>query len=304
MFAYLDIMRPHNAAMSMLAVFIGWILILGFDPSTFVAPQLLLSIIAVFLISGAGNVINDYLDIEADKLNKPKRPLPSGKINPGVALAYAMMLFLTGIVLAGFVNTITFAIAIANSLVLVIYSFLLQNKIFLGNLSIAYLVGSTFLFGGAATGSLAFLQLPLILMLLSGMATFSREIVKDLEDIEGDKQSFLKRLSNGIGRLAERFGFASDGDIDLKYNKERARIIAAASIFLGVLISPTPFLFGLFGTIYLLALVPADVVFLFAFYLSVKENGKRNYSGISRSIKIGMMIALMAFVLGVIFKGY
>ena len=50
--------------------------------------------------------------------------------------------------------------------------------------------------------------------------------------------------------------------------------------------------------------MPADVVFLFAFYLSVKENGKRNYSGISRSIKIGMMIALLAFVLGVIFKGY
>ncbi len=304
MFAYLDIMRPHNAAMSMLAVFIGWILIIGLEPSLLVAPQLLISIIAVFLISGAGNVINDYLDIEADRLNKPKRPLPSGKIKPSVALAYAAALFVIGIVLAGFVNTMTFFIAISNSLVLIIYSFFLQNKIFLGNLSISYLVGSTFLFGGAATGSIAFLQLPLILTLLSGMATFSREIVKDLEDIEGDKRSFLKRISIGIGRIAERFGFGGNGEIDLKYDKDNARKVAAGSLLLGVLISPSPFLMGLFGAVYLIAVIPADMVFLFAFYLSVKENGRRNYSRISKSIKVGMLVALLAFVLGAVFKGY
>jgi len=300
MFAYLDILRLHNLVMSVLAVFIGWILILGISPEVLIAPQLFLAMLAVFLVSGAGNVINDYFDTESDKINKPKRPIPSGKISKGAALLYAILLFATGIILAGFLNTITFIIAFVNSMILIVYSLMLQNKIFFGNISIAYLVGSIFLFGGAATGSIDFLKLPLILALLSALATFSREIIKDLEDIEGDKQSFLKKLSGGIGRLAERFGF-SRGEIKLKYNKERAKTIAAASLLLAVLISPVPFLMNLLGYVYLLALIPTVAVFLFAFYMIMKVNGKRNYSRISKLIKIGMLLALIAFFLGVVF---
>ena len=301
MFAYLNILRPHNAVMSVLAVFIGWILILGLSPEVLVAPQLFLSMIAVFLVSGAGNVINDLLDIESDKINKPNRPLASGKMGKNTALVYCIILFTSGIILAGFVNMVTFILAIVNSSVLIIYSLMLQNKIFLGNLSIAYLVGSTFLFGGAATGSIAFLGLPLILMLLSSLSSLSREIIKDLEDIEGDKRNFLKKLSNGISRLAERFGFSRSGEIQLKYNKEKAKTIAAGSLLLAVMISPVPYLMNLFGYVYLLALVPTNTVFLFAFYMIVKRNGRKSYSRISKSIKIGMFLALLAFVLGVIF---
>ncbi len=300
MLAYLDILRPHNAAMSVIAVFIGWILIYGITPNTLFSPHLLLAMLTVFLISGGGNVINDYIDIESDKINRPSRPLPSGKMGRRTALVYSILLFGSGIILSGFINVVTFAIAIANTIVLVIYSLTLQNKIFLGNLSIAYLVGSTFLFGGAATNSIEFLKLPLILTLLSSLTTFSREIIKDLEDIEGDKQSFLKRLSAGIGRIAERFGF-SRGEIQLKYNRERAKSVAAGSLLLAVFISPMPFLMNLFSYVYLLALIPTDVLFLFAFYLIVKTNGKRNYAKISKSIKIGMLLALLSFILGVIF---
>lgn len=301
MFAYLDILRPHNAVMSVLAVFTGWILITGIKPEMLVVPQLLLSFISVFLIFGAGNIINDYLDIESDRINKPQRPLPSGKIGMRTALVYCNLLFVTGIIIAGFVNMITFAIAIINTLVLVLYSLTLQNKIFLGNVAIAYLVASTFLFGGAATGSIDFIRLPLILALLSGLATFSREIIKDLEDIEGDKRNFLKRLSNGISKLAERFGFSKSGEIQLKYNKERARNMAAGSLILAVLVSPVPYFLNLFGTVYLIALIPTDIIFLFAFYLIMRVNGKRNYSRASKSIKIGMFAALISFIIGVIF---
>lgn len=301
MFAYLDIMRPHNAAMSIIAVFVGWTLIFGISPGHLGAYQLYFSMIAVFLISGAGNVINDYLDVESDKINKPNRPIPAGRIKKNVALVYAIALFAAGMILAGYVNVVTFLLAIINVVVLIIYSLTLQNKIFLGNISIGYLVGSTFLFGGAATGSIDFLKLPLILMLLSSLTTFTREIIKDLEDIEGDKQNFLKRLSNGIGRLAERFGISHGGDIKLKYNKERARNVAAGSLLLAVFISPVPFFMNLFGIVYLIALIPANIMFLFAFYMTMRSNGKRGYNRISKSIKIGMLMALISFILGIIF---
>jgi len=241
------------------------------------------------------------MDEETDKINKPKRPIPSGRIGKRTVLVYSVILFSLGIVLAGFINLVTFIIAIVNTTVLIVYSLVLQNKIFIGNISIAYLVGSTFLFGGAATGSIEFLKLPLILALLSSMATFSREIIKDLEDIEGDKQSFLKKLSGGFSRLAERFGFSTGGEIQLKYNKERAKTFAAGSLILAVLVSPVPFLMNLFSSVYLLVLIPTDAVFLFAFYMIVKSNGRRNFSRISKFIKIGMFLALLAFFLGVVF---
>jgi geranylgeranylglycerol-phosphate geranylgeranyltransferase len=300
MLAYLDIMRPHNSVMAILAVAIGWMLITGFSPELVLAPNLLLAIAAVFLINGAGNVINDYLDLECDRINRPDRPLPSGKIGKRAALAYAVALFSLGVFCAGLINMVTFYIAIINTVMLVVYSLELQNKVFVGNAAVSYMVGSTFLFGGAATGSVDFIKLPLILMLLSFLATFAREVVKDLEDIEGDKKGFLKRATKGPS-LAERFG-VSGSEVTLNYNKGRAKIFAAAGLLAAVLISPAPFLMGIFGNAYLFALMPTDCVFLIAFYMTLRSSAKKDYSTISRDIKIGMLLALVSFLIGIIFK--
>jgi len=295
MFSYIEILRPLNCLMSIVAVVIGGFLILNG-----INLAVVLVLISVFLITGAGNVVNDYVDVEADKINRPKRPIPSGRMSKRSALVYCIILFVVGILLTLFVNWLTFVIAMVNSLVLVIYSTHLQHKMFVGNAAVAYLTASTFLFGGAAAlgdASFKMLSLPLLLMVLSGLSTFSREIAKDIEDVEGDKIAFLKRIKSGTKSL-ERF---DTKDSSLKHSKG-ANYLAIAALILTLIVSPLPYLLNILGLAYLIVLIPTDLGFAFAIYLLVSRGGKKKYRKSQKAIKFSMFLGLIAFVAGVLFK--
>jgi geranylgeranylglycerol-phosphate geranylgeranyltransferase len=299
MLAYLELMRPGNCVMSMVAVAIGVLLAAGGNLLIFLFPlsPVYVAMLVVFLITGAGNAINDYVDVEADKINKPKRPIPSGRASPKGALWFSIILFVVGIFLSGFLTYFALIIAVFNSIMLVVYSYYLQNKILLGNISIGYLVGSAFLFGGAALGNLF---LPFLLMLLAMFSTISREVVKDLEDLEGDRKGFLKRLSSGAKKVAERF-VMKDAGVKLKVEKRKAKAIAMGSMLVAIAASPLPYLFRLFGFPYLFILVPTVLVFLASLAFIAKANTKKQFAKASRVIKLGMNLGLLAFIVGVFF---
>lgn len=297
MIGYIRLLRPGNAIMGAVAVMVGGFLVLGRTsyPGNLLL-NLLMAMIAAFLILGAGNAINDYYDIESDRVNRPKRPIPSGQVGKESALAFSIILFLVGIALSGFINWVCFAIAVINSLILILYSLELQDRILWGNIAISYMVGSTFLFGGAAVGNLT---LPLLLMLLAGLSNLSREIVKDLEDIEGDRLKFLKRLASGIKtKIAERFGFSA-GRARIRYDK-KITIVAGISLLLAIFISPLPYLMGILGISYLVILIPTDLFFALAIVFMAKASGKKHFHRASRIIKLGMLFGLLAFIIGVL----
>jgi geranylgeranylglycerol-phosphate geranylgeranyltransferase len=287
--------------MASVAVFIGAFLVVKFGFTYELTYNIIFAMVAGFVISGAGNTINDYVDVEADKINRPNRPIPSGEMQRKTALIYSIILFAAGIILAAFINWMTFLIAVLNSVLLVLYSLKLQNKIFLGNGSVSYLVGSSFLFGGAAMGNIA---LPFMLFTLSFLTNFSREIVKDIEDLEGDRWEFLTRvkdkLKESVEHVAERFGIKR-GRIVLRYNKNFAKDIAALMLILAVVFSPLPYFLGLLSKVYLIILIPTDIAFLFAGYQTLKAHKTKDFRKISRNIKTGMLLGLVAFILGVVF---
>jgi len=295
---YVKLMRPLNCLMAAVSVFIGGLIVspvLGI----FAAERIWVAMVAAFLISGAGNAINDYVDVEADKINKPKRPVPSGRVSRNSALTFSVLLFIIGIFLAGIINYVTFGIAVINSMLLIVYSTHLQNKMLLGNVTVSYLVASGFLFGGAALNNLL---LPLLLALLAGLSNMAREIVKDLEDIEGDKKSFLKRIAKKAIKavapsIAERFGF--DGkSAKLKYSARALSMLAIVFLLLAIIISPLPYLWGMLGISYLAVLAAADLVFLAAAVLAAKASASRHYHRSSKMIKLGMFLGLVAFIVG------
>jgi geranylgeranylglycerol-phosphate geranylgeranyltransferase len=295
MFGYLEIIRPKNCLMAAFAVLIGSFLILRLDLLEVWQP-VAYAIGAAFLITAAGNVINDYFDIEADRLNRPMRPIPSERVSVKGALAYSITLFVLGILLAAFTTNLAFGIAIFNSLVLIFYSWSLQHKTFFGNFTVAYLTGSTFLFGGAAVGNI---QLPLIFGLLAGLTTFSREIFKDLQDIEGDKQLFIKKQSLVKKKVMERFIVTKQGVI-LKYKERAGMVTAGMSLIIAILLSPTPFLFGLMGYEYLIFVLPADAVFLLCLLKSRKAKKSEQFGRLSKLIKYGYFLGLLAFIGGIL----
>jgi 4-hydroxybenzoate polyprenyltransferase len=79
-----------------------------------------------------------------------------------------------------------------NLLLLILYTPIIKPTVFLGNIVVSYLLGSTFLFCAEIFGNIT---LGIIPALLAFSFNLARELIKDIEDESGDKQNNIKTLS-------------------------------------------------------------------------------------------------------------
>jgi geranylgeranylglycerol-phosphate geranylgeranyltransferase len=267
----LELTRPVNALVSGLLTFIGAFVAGG---ETAIGVPIAAAVAATVCAVGAGNAINDYFDRDIDQINAPERPIPRGAVRPRQALWFSIVLFAGATLLALTLPTAAIAIAAVNLVALVAYTKLFKGLPGVGNLVVAFLGGSTFLFGAAAVG--AFGPAVFVLFALASLSTVTREIVKDVEDIEGDREEGLRTLPLVIG-------------------KRRALHIGTVSLLLAVLGSPLPYVqqSRTFGIAYLIAVTPAVGILLLATWQSYGDptTGQRR-------LKIGMFCAALAFVVG------
>ena len=229
------------------------------------------AVVTTMFAVGAGNAINDYFDREIDAINRPDRAIPRGAVPPRGALVFSALLFVAAVVLALTLPPAAIVIAAVNLVALVTYTKLFKGLPGLGNALVSYLVGSTFLFGGAAVGTI---DTPLVLGFLAGTATFAREVIKDVEDVAGDREQGLNTLPITIG-------------------SRRSLQIATAALVVAVVVSPLPYLLGTFGAIYLVLVAAADAIMLYACYESF-----RRPTVAQKRFKYGMFLATAAFVVG------
>jgi geranylgeranylglycerol-phosphate geranylgeranyltransferase len=274
----LELTRPGNAVASGLLTFVGGFVAGiaggagGVALQTAPAVRAGAAVLATVLAVGGGNAINDYFDREIDRINAPDRPIPRGAVSSRGALAFAVTLFGLAVGLALLLPLLAIGIALFNLVALVAYTELFKGLPGVGNLVVAYLGGSTFLFGGAAVGG--DLSTVAVLFALAALSTFAREVVKDVEDIAGDREEGLNTLPIAMG--------------------ERGALgIATAALGLAILASPLPFLMDTFGAAYLLLVLPADAVMAVAAYESFSDPT----AGQSR-LKYGMFLAMASFVVG------
>ena len=233
-------------------------------------PTALAAATTVFAVA-AGNAINDYFDREIDAVNRPDRPIPRGAVSPRAALATAATWFAVAVAAAVALPPPAIAIAAVNLVALVTYTSLFKGTPGLGNALVAYLVGSTFLFGGAAVGNP---RAVLVLAALAGLSTFTREVIKDVEDVAGDREEGLTTLPVAVGeRTALRIG--------------------AAALLVAVAVSPLPYVSGTLGAAYLAVVAVADAVMLYATYESFADP-----AAAQRRFKYGTFLAAAAFVVG------
>ncbi len=226
---------------------------------------------ATAFATAAGMAINDYFDREIDRINRPDRAIPRGAVSPRGALAFSVALFAGAVVLALTLPPLAIAIAVVNLLALVAYTELFKGLPGVGNVVVGYLGGSTFLFGGAAVGSV---EPVVVLFALAALSTISREIIKDIEDVEGDRAEGLNTLPIAVG-------------------ERRAWLLAALLLAVAVLASPVPYLLGYFGAVYLLVVLPAVAVMVVA-----ATEGRTDPTTGQQRLKYGQFLAALAFVLG------
>ncbi|MFH0928977.1 MAG: UbiA family prenyltransferase [Candidatus Aenigmatarchaeota archaeon] len=269
MLACLELTRPFNGLMSVFAVFTAALLV-GFP----ISYQLIAAFLVVFLVSGAGMVINDYFDYEIDKVNRPKRPIPSGRVSRRNALIFALVLFGIANALALLLNLQMFALAMFNTFVAFVYSWKLKMRLLIGNIAVSWLVASTFFFGSFLQGYL-FPPIIIILFLLSFSANLGREIAKTIEDMKGDK----KIKANTLPLVA---------------GKNFAAWVACLFVIFSIFFSFLPYTFSLLSLNYLVLVLVADTAFAISCFLILISPGKAQ-----KVMKIAMLVALVAFLFGV-----
>ena len=281
---HLQLMRPLNSAMGAVAVFVGALVAAG--PSLLSSDAALAVAIAAavaFLYTAGGNALNDYRDRLTDRLNHPRRPIPSRRIRAEEARRFSIALFSVGMMAALFIgyprpNGLCILVAVVNCILLVGYEMRLKMWGFPGNLTVSWLTASLFLFGGAATQDsippTIFPAPVLALALLAFLASVGREIIKGIEDVKGDRDRMT--LPRVLGT-------------------RRSGHVASLWILLAVGFSCIPvFPLGIFGPQYYLPIVAlADGMFIYSVLVLFGNPGKA-----SQAAKLAMLVALAAFMAG------
>ncbi len=178
--------------------------------------EFFLLVLATVSIAAAGNTINDIYDIEIDKINKPQKVLVGKRIGINTANNLFIILNVVGVSIGYYLsNSIgkpAFAgLFIVISALLYLYASYLKGMLLVGNLLISALVAMSLIIVGLfdlmpgisptnqADQSMLF-KIVLQYSLFAFSLNFIREIVKDLQDINGDKKGEMNTLPIAIGR--------------------------------------------------------------------------------------------------------
>lgn len=275
---YIEILRPGNALMGAISI----ILIALIDKT--ISIPVVLAMLAVFFETAAGNVINDYFDYKIDLINKPDRPIPSGRISLKNGRNYGYFLFFMGTVCGFFIsfltnNWIPFAIVLFADVVLYLYAYKLKSTPLLGNLTVGFMTGFGFVFGGFSINNPTIIMTSIFLGFFALVMTTAREIIKDIEDIEGDKADGARTLPILIGA-------------------KKPAILAAILIVVDSALCPLLYYYHVFGILYLPVIAIAVVLFIYSAIIILKSQEREVAAKASKNLKIGMLIAFVAFVFG------
>jgi 4-hydroxybenzoate polyprenyltransferase len=176
---------------------------------------LILLIITSIFIAAAGNIINDYFDLNIDQINKPTKVIVGKIINRRWTIIWHLILSIAGIAIGFYIDFKTNArfigaVNLCCVLLLFFYSVSLKKKFLIGNILVSLLTAWTILILIWCENNLLnpltpHISLPrresdkliLITFMFSGFAfiiSLIREVVKDMEDIEGDRKYGCKTL--------------------------------------------------------------------------------------------------------------
>lgn len=171
---------------------------------TSLSTQLVWIMLSSVFIAAAGYIINDYFDLNIDRINKPGKNVIDTVINRRWAIIWHLALSMAGIITTAIaVSRAKWYLILANIgcvMLLWLYSTSFKRRLLIGNVVISLLTSWTVLF-------LFYAQVPLsaafnntdpmavkffrITFLYAGFAFISsiiREAIKDAEDRKGDEQ--------------------------------------------------------------------------------------------------------------------
>lgn len=138
-----------------------------------------------YALTASAMLVNDVVDLEVDKVNKPWKPLPSGKASPKVAAVLAIALFTVGVFCNLLVSTSALLVALIYGAVGVCYSYLRRH--WWSSKLVAFSTTGPVCYGYAVAGFPRGVELFTALFAVAiFLVTLGREVLKSIQDYRGD----------------------------------------------------------------------------------------------------------------------
>lgn len=303
--AFLRLIRVVNLIILALSLYLFYYFIIQVNHTNILQTHLVLFtpfdfalfVLSVVLVAAAGNIINDYCDFELDRRYKPERPLPSGAFTMDQAMYLHAVFAFAGIGL-GFYLAYSYSnikvgyFYVLAVILLYLYSAYIKKIPLAGNVLVSALAG--FVFVLLLLFEINFLNLihfdfaPRMLHVLQSSVLFyggfafltnlARELVKDLEDIEGDASLNYHTLPVAFGENAGRI---------------------AATLVISILIFALAYYMNGFYVSYArkefyYLLLAVQLPLLVAVYLLFKSSAQKDYARISLLLKLIMLSGILS----------
>lgn len=236
----------------------------------------LLTFFSMAFIASAGFAINDYFDRESDAIIKPNRPIPSGALTYKQAVAVSGVLFALGLVSSFFINWLSFAIIATDSLLLLVYSYLVKRKSgFVANLLMGVLTGTAFVYGQAtATGTISSISLTLYPI---AFGTIGGNVLRDIFSAEGDAKVGYPTLPQKIGSVS-------------------AAKVGGFFFLLTGLLAPLPYFLGGFSLYYLPLILVWSALLIYSSARLFTANFIADIRKYERLVTMSMMLLPLALI--------
>lgn len=181
----IEILRVPLAVAAGICTLCGYILAAGGLADGTAA---LLLFVAVMTIASGTMPINDLIDRDADLVNRPDRPIPSGRVKPWQAVALSVVLSAIGVACAFAVGRAVGFAALGLVVLATFYNLRGKKLGIAGNTMVSLCVSSTFSVGALARGWPPH-GLPLTLTAVAFLASLALETAGDIHDAAGDREN-------------------------------------------------------------------------------------------------------------------
>lgn len=273
----LDLVRPVNCVMIGFAVIVGAFVS---KPSSIPFVQLALGFLTGLFLCAYSMAVNDIYDLEVDRVNRPERPIPSGRVSVQEAYRLSVVVLAIGMACAVLsLNPLAVAVAAAYAFLSWLYSKRAKRAGLAGNLIVASSLAIPFIYGGAVAGGAIAGSLLLMMALTAFFSGVGREVVKGMADVEGD----AKRDVNSFAR-SRGLGFASG--------------VGAFFFVLAVLASWVPLVTGLANEFYTFGVLIPDALFLYLAVAIVARHEPASAYRVKNIALAGMTVGLLVFIGG------
>lgn len=237
---YMEVTRPLNTAFLMLITALTPHII-GATLSDLQMTSLTLAALSLGLISAGAYALNDYHDVEIDKINVPYRSIPRGAVSVAEVKKLGSSLTGVGVLISWFVTIPAPLILCTYTILLLLYNKKYKKSIF-KNLLIGVACGFSVLVGTVVAQTVNLISI--LFMIFIVITTIARELYKDIEDLEGDRYLNIHTIPSRLGPGV-------------------ATLIASGLLAIVVVFSPMFYLFGFMNSKYLLIVLSADLIFLY-----------------------------------------